>query len=108
MPDNAAIEPLWPHWTQTIGAMLGIRALVRSRCCVCGTELRVDTATLVARYGPSMTLIDTLERCPIVGCAGSIYFLAARSYDRPWTVLIRNPWLLQTIAAPTEQTPCNE
>lgn len=81
--------------------MLGIGALVRTRCCRCGIELRIELADLVSRYGPGGTLIDRLERCRVVGCIGSTYYLAARTHDRPWTVLVRDPDLIEGVVAIT-------
>jgi len=95
------IDPLLPRWMESAGAMLGTGALVRSRCCRCGTELRVELADLVARHGPTASLIDRLERCRVVGCTGSSYYLAARTYDRPWTVMVRDPGLIETVVAVT-------
>lgn len=84
-----------------VGALLGIQAQIRSICCQCGSELRVDLAELVAKYGPAGTLVDRLERCRVVGCAGSTYYRAARTTGRPWTTLVRDPHLLETVVAIT-------
>jgi hypothetical protein len=89
---------LWPRWMTCAGAMLAINALARSRCMTCGTLLRVDLADVVARHGPGHRLIDRLERCSVVGCTGSIFYLASRSYGRPWTTLVRDPELAEAVA----------
>jgi hypothetical protein len=56
-------------------------------------ELRVDLTELVALTGPGETLIDRLDRCRVVGCAGSACYLATRGFNRRWTVLVRDPEL---------------
>lgn len=87
------IATLWPRWMESAGAMLRMNALVRSRCSLCGTLLRVELADVVARHGPSSSLIDRLERCRMVGCSGSTFYLASRTYGREWTALLREPAL---------------
>ncbi|WP_235904115.1 hypothetical protein [Sphingomonas carotinifaciens] len=76
------------------GEMHRMQALVRSRCATCGTLLRVDVADLVARHGPGYSLIDKLERCRMVGCSGSTFYLASRTYGGAWTLLLRDPALI--------------
>jgi hypothetical protein len=98
--DEPALNTLWPSWTANIGAMQRIGAHIRSQCCNCGTQLRVDVDDLVARYGPAASLIDVLDRCAVVGCSGSIFYLAARTYDRPWLTLLRSPMLRATLVPP--------
>ncbi len=48
--------------------MLRMKALVRSRCCQCGTLMRVEMEDVVARHGDSYSLVDKLERCRMVEC----------------------------------------
>ena len=94
METDADIIALWPRWMDSAGAMLGMNALVRCRCAKCGTLLRVELADIVARHGPGYSLIDKLERCRMVGCAGTTVFLASRTYGREWTILLRDPALV--------------
>ncbi|MBK9003564.1 MAG: hypothetical protein IPM41_06780 [Sphingomonadales bacterium] len=46
-------------------------------CLGAGASLRGDCIPL-----------DQLDRCSVVGCHGSVYFLAARSYGRQWLTLL--------------------
>ena len=85
------------------GTMLRMKALVRSRCAKCGTLLRVELEDIVARHGPGYSLFDQLERCRMVGCVGSTFYVAARTYGQEWAALLRDPALLESFAmlAPT-------
>ena len=94
MDTGADIIALWPRWMDSAGAMLRINALVRTRCSKCGTLLRVDLKDVVARHGTGYSLIDRLECCRMVGCIGSTFYLASRTYGREWTMLLRDPALI--------------
>lgn len=85
------------------GTMLAMNVLVRSRCGTCGTLLRGELEEVVARFGPGHSLIDRLERCRMVGCVGSTFYLAARTYGGEWTALLRDSALVTSFesAAPT-------
>lgn len=98
METGADIIALWPRWMDGVGEMRRMNALVRSRCAACGTLLRVDLDDVVARHGPGYSLVDRLERCRMVGCAGSTFFLASRTYGQTWTTLLRDRALRQTFA----------
>ncbi|WP_242187183.1 hypothetical protein [Sphingomonas sp. CARO-RG-8B-R24-01] len=58
--------------------------------------IRIELEDIVARHGPAYSLVDKLERCRMVGCIGSTYYLAARTYGRKWTALLRDPQLVAT------------
>lgn len=88
---GSEIMTLWPRWMTSAGAMLQIGALVRSRCVQCAALLRVELEDVVARHGPDHDLFDRLERCRAVGCIGSTYYLAARTYGGDWRVMLRDP-----------------
>ena len=90
---------LWPRWMESAGAMQAIGAHVRSCCCQCRTVQRVSLADLIACHGPAWSLIDAIARCTIVGCVGSVYYLTTRAYDRPWTPMVRDPELVETVVA---------
>lgn len=77
------------------GDMRRMQALVRSRCANCGTLLRSELDDVVARHRPEHSLVDALECCRMVGCAGTAFYLATRTYDGEWTVLLRDPALLE-------------
>ena len=94
METGADIVALWPRWMDSAGTMLRINALVRSRCSKCGTLLRVELEDVVARHGAGYSLVDKLVRCRMVGCTGSTFYLASRTYGREWTTLLRDPELV--------------
>jgi hypothetical protein len=75
--------------------MLRMKALVRSRCCQCWTLMRVEMEDVVARNGADYSLVDKLQRCRMVECFGSTFYLASRTYGRKWTTLLGDPKLLE-------------
>lgn len=95
METSADIVALWPRWMENVGTMLRMKALVRSRCCQCGTLMRVEMEDVVARHGASYSLVDKLERCRMVECYGSTFYLASRTYGGQWTTLLREHRLLE-------------
>lgn len=99
MPTPANIVTLWPRWMESAGEMLRMKALVRTRCCGCGTLMRADLDDIVARHGPGYSLIDKLERCRMVGCISSTFYLASRTYGGQWTPLLRDPELVASFEA---------
>ncbi|WP_235538136.1 hypothetical protein [Sphingomonas sp. Root720] len=103
METGADIIALWPRWMNSAGAMLRMNALVRSRCAKCGTLLRVELEDIVARHGPGYSLFDRLERCRMVACIGSTFYVASRTYGRDWAALLRDPALVESFdtLAPT-------
>lgn len=94
MDSGADIIALWPRWMNSAGAMLRMNALVRCRCAKCGVLLRVELEDVVARHGASYSMIDKLERCRMVGCIGSTFYMASRTYGRDWMTLLRDPALI--------------
>jgi hypothetical protein len=80
MKTSGNIVALWPRWMENAGMMLRMKALVRSRCCQCGTLMRVEMEDVVARHGANYSLVDKLERCRMVECYGSTFYLASRTY----------------------------
>lgn len=98
MQTGADIVALWPRWMDSAGTMLAMNALVRSRCAKCGTLLRVELEEIVARYGSGCSLVDKLDRCRMVGCIGTNFYLASRTYGREWTTLLRDPELVGSFA----------
>lgn len=78
---------LFPRWAQSIGALLGSNALARSQCRVCGIQQRVDLDALAAKLGGAATLIERSDRCSVVACDGSVFYMAARTYGRQWITL---------------------
>jgi len=95
METSADIVALWPRWMENVGTMLRMKALVRSRCCQCGTLMRVEIEDVVARHGANYSLVDKLERCRMVECYGSTFYLASRTYGGQWTILLREHRLLE-------------
>lgn len=94
METGAEIISLWPRWLDSAGAMLAISALVRTRCPRCGTLLRVELEDVVARFGPKHSLVDTLDRCRMIGCVGTTFYVASRTYGQGWISLLRDPALV--------------
>jgi len=97
MTSTAPIAELWPKWMTSAGTMLRMNARVRSRCARCGTLLRVELTEVVALNGPGYSLIDRVEMCRMVGCSGTSFFLAARTYGQDWRVLLRDNELLAAL-----------
>lgn len=95
METAANVVTLWPRWMENAGDLLRMKALVRSRCCQCGTLMRVEMEDVVARHGPGYNLVDKLERCRMVECIGSTFYLATRTYGGQWTTLLRDPRLIE-------------
>jgi len=94
METAANIVTLWPRWMENAGEMQRMKALVRTRCCGCGTLMRAHLDDTVARHGPGYSLVDKLERCRMVGCISSTFYLASRTYGGQWTTLLRDPELM--------------
>jgi hypothetical protein len=82
------MDRLFPRWTSSWGALARANAHVRSQCRLCGIQQRVDASVQALRFGASASPLDQLDRCSVVGCHGSVYFLAARSYGRQWLTLL--------------------
>ncbi|WP_242187629.1 hypothetical protein [Sphingomonas sp. CARO-RG-8B-R24-01] len=95
METAANIVALWPRWMNSAGDMLRMKALVRTRCCKCGTLMRAELEDIVARHGSDYSLVDKLERCRMVECEGSTFYLASRTYGRDWVTLLRDPRLMK-------------
>lgn len=94
METGADIIALWPRWMDSAAEMLRMNAQVRSQCSKCGTLLRVELEDIVARHGRDHSLVDRLERCRMIGCIGSTFYIASRTYGRAWTTLLRDPALI--------------
>ena len=99
MEIGAEIVTLLPRWMDHVGSMLRVNALVRTRCAKCGTLLRVELEDLVARHGPHYSLVDRLDRCRMVGCVGSTFYLGSRTYGRAWLTMLRDPALIAELEA---------
>lgn len=89
---------LTPRWMQSVGALFRTNALVRSRCQDCGALMRVDLAEMVATYGAMTNLFDRFDRCRMVACSGSVFYMASRSFGREWTTLLRDAKLATDFA----------
>ncbi|MCW2406926.1 hypothetical protein M2336_003610 [Sphingobium sp. B1D7B] len=68
-------------------------------------QLRVDLEALGLKHGPMATLIDRSDRCSMVACHGSVFYLASRSYGRQWLPLISREDLL--LGLNTAAPPCD-
>jgi hypothetical protein len=98
MPQSSPVETLLPRWTRTVSAMSRGQALVRSQCRVCGIQMREDPAALALQHGPLASLVDRSDRCRIVACEGTIFYLAARTYGRAWILLVSREDLRSRLA----------
>ncbi len=59
--------------------------------------MRVELAELVARHDSEYALIDRLEMCRMVGCTGTTFYLAARTYGQEWRPLVRDAAILDAL-----------
>lgn len=84
---SAGVAHIFPLWTQTLGLLWRSNALVRAQCRVCGIQQRVDTETMALKLGREASPIDHAERCNIVACHGTVFYMAARTYGRQWISL---------------------
>ncbi len=50
-------------------------------------QQRVDASIQVLRFGGTGSPIDQRDTCTVVGCHGSVFYLAARTYGRQWIAL---------------------
>lgn len=60
--------------------------------------MREDVDALSGLHGTGASLIDRQARCRMVGCDGAAYYLAARSFDRPWHILLHDERLRAGLA----------
>lgn len=92
------IDRIIPRWAAAWGALARSNALVRSQCRLCGIQQRVDASVQALRFGAAASPVDHLDACGIVGCHGRVYFMAARSYGRPWLTLLSQGDLREALA----------
>lgn len=100
--DNTAVKPFWPAWTRTLDAMIAGMATARSRCRRCHILLHVDLGALRQRLGGSATLIDRADACAVVGCGGTIYYVAAPATGAAYYVLVGEPDLFDGVIDPVD------
>ncbi len=81
------IAPLFPRWAATWGELARTNALARSQCRCCGMQQRVDLSIQILRFGANGSPINLRDKCMVVGCHGSVFYLAARTYGRQWIAL---------------------
>ncbi|HEX8583076.1 MAG TPA: hypothetical protein VF680_01535 [Allosphingosinicella sp.] len=65
-------------------------AVVRVACLGCETFFDVDLPAVARRRGENESLVDATVDCKITRCRGRGYFLAARSMDENFLLLV-NP-----------------
>jgi hypothetical protein len=80
----ADIELVFPRWAQTVGALRDSQAIVRSQCVRCGIQQRVDLDVATICFGGGASLVGRNDRCSVVACNGTIFYLAAHTYGRQW------------------------
>lgn len=91
------VERIFPRWAVTVGALHASGSRVRSTCRDCGIEQVVETPVLLALYGAPASLINRVGRCTVVGCQGSTYFTAYKTYGRMQIRLVSDPELIESI-----------
>ena len=94
------VIPFWPVWTRSLDAMIRRLARARSRCRRCGTLLHAELDALHRRLGGSASLIDRTAPCAVVGCGGTIYYLAAPATGAAYHVLVGDSALLGGVVDP--------
>ncbi|WP_148274745.1 hypothetical protein [Novosphingobium sp. PP1Y] len=88
------IASLFPRWAATWGELARTNALARSQCRCCGMQQRVDLSLQILRFGTNGSPVNLRDKCMVVGCHGSVFYLVARTYGRQW------------IAMDTHREPC--
>ncbi|WP_144401083.1 hypothetical protein [Novosphingobium sp. MBES04] len=81
------IISLIPRWASTWGALQRTNAQVRSQCRCCGMQHRVDVSVQILRFGACSSPVNLQDRCMVVGCHGSVFYLVARTYGRQWITM---------------------
>lgn len=81
------IASLFPRWASTWGELARTNALVRSQCRCCGMQQRVDVSIQILRFRANGSPIDLRDKCMVVGCHGSVFYLVARTYGRQWITM---------------------
>lgn len=94
---HARIAAFGPAWTQSLDAMARNLAQARSRCRRCHSLLHVDPACLRATLDGAASLIDRSAPCAVVGCGGTVCYLAAPATGAAYHVLTTAPALLDRV-----------
>jgi len=81
------IASLFPRWASTWGELARTNALARSQCRCCGMQQRVDLSLQILRFGANGSPIDLRDKCMVVGCHGSVFYMASRTYGRQWIAM---------------------
>lgn len=72
-----------PAWCQTVGDLQAVvqqGGFCRYRCAVCRAEDDVQLGKIIAKFGPTYSLINRTGPCRMItGCDGLVWFMAARS-----------------------------
>ena len=69
-------ERIVPRRLQTLGGMVAESVRVRCWCRKCSTVLEVDPRSLMAVYGSDYSLLGREHPCAVVGCQGTVFYLA--------------------------------
>ncbi|SCW95340.1 hypothetical protein SAMN02927924_04694 [Sphingobium faniae] len=93
------IDRIFPRWAASWGLLARSNALVRSQCKCCGLQQRVDASVQALRFGGNASPVDQLDKCNVVGCHGTIYFMVARTYGRDWITMLSRDDLRDTLAS---------
>lgn len=93
------MDRIIPRWAASWVTLSRSNAHVRSQCRLCGIQQRVDASVQALRFGAASSPVDQLDGCNVVGCHGRVYFMAARSYGRPWLTLLAREDLRAALAS---------
>ena len=97
---HARIVAFWPAWTRNLDTRARSLTQARSRCRRYHHLLHDDPAALGAILGGSASLINRTDPCTVVGCGGTIYYLAAPATGAAYHVPTAAPALLNGVIDP--------
>ena len=63
--------------------------------------MHVDLEALRRQLGGAASLINRIAACPIVGCAGTVYYLGTAATGGTYHVLVNAPTLIDGVIDPT-------
>lgn len=93
------IDRIFPRWAASWGLLARSNALVRSQCKCCGIQQRIDASVQALRFGGAASPVDQLDKCSVVGCHGTTYFMVARTYGRDWIAMLSRADLRDGLAS---------
>lgn len=79
---------IFPRWSASWALISESNALARSQCRCCGIQQRVDVSVQAMRFGANASPVDLSDKCNIVGCHGTVFFMVQRAYGRDWITML--------------------